>query len=69
MSGIFSKPKAPAYVPPPAPSAPVEEATFTPGAEEDKDTAVKKRKIGKKRLQIPSGSTTTATTSTGLGGL
>ena len=69
MSGIFSKPKAPAYVPPPAPTAPIEEATFKPGAEEDKDGAVKKRKLGKKRLQIPTATTTTAPTSTGLGGM
>jgi hypothetical protein len=65
MGGIFSKPKAPAYVPPPAPSAPVEEATFKPGANEN-DTNVNRRKMGKKRLQIPSGTTTTATTASGL---
>lgn len=69
MSGIFSKPKAPTYEPAPGPSAPVEEATFKPGGEEDTDSNVKKRKMGKKRLQIPTGTTTTATSGSGVGGI
>lgn len=55
MGGLFSSPKAPPPAPPaPPPSAPVEEATFNPGEENEKRekklTAVKK---GKSRLQIP----------------
>lgn len=65
MGGIF-KPKAPAYTPPPAPSAPVEEATFEPGGETNEEKNKKTAKLGKKRLQVP---TTTATTGTGLGGV
>lgn len=68
MGGLFSKPKAPPEVtPPPAPTPPVEEAKFEPGTEKlnEKD----KKKIGKKTLQIPQGTTTTATAGTGLGGI
>jgi hypothetical protein len=64
MGGLFSS-KAPAYTPPPPPAAPVEEATFKPGGD-NTDTNVTKRKLGKKRLQIPAGTTTTATTASGL---
>lgn len=64
MSGIFGSSK-PATPEPVAPAAPIEEATFEPGAEKD-DTQLKKKKMGKKRLQIPLGSTTTATTGTGV---
>jgi hypothetical protein len=69
MSGIFSKPKTPTYEPAPGPSAPVEEATFQPGGEKDTDSKVKKRKLGKKRLQIPTGTATTTTSGSGIGGL
>lgn len=64
MGGLFGS-KAPAPVTPPPPAAPIEEATFQPGAEE-KTTDVTKRKLGKKRLQIPTGTTTTAATTSGL---
>lgn len=65
MGGIFSKPKAQTYTPPP-PTAPVEEATFEVGGSNTNDTKKKNVKLGKKRLQIPT-STTTATTGTGVG--
>ena len=65
MGGIFSKPKAPVYTPPPPPAAPVEEATFQAG-KSDKETDLNKKKLGKKRLQIPLGTTTTASTGTGV---
>lgn len=65
MGGIFSKPKAPAYTPPPPPTAPVEEATFQAGSDKT-DTQRAKMKLGKKRLQIPLGTTTTASTGTGV---
>ena len=68
MSGIFSKPKTTSYEPAPEPSAAVEEATFKPGGE-DSENDVKKRKMGKKRLQIPTATTTTATTGSGVGGI
>jgi hypothetical protein len=69
MSGIFSKPKTQSYTPAPEPSASVEEATFQPGGEDEKDNDVKKRKMGKKRLQIPTGTTTTTTSGSGVGGI
>ena len=65
MGGLFSKPKVSTPTPM-APSAPVEEATFKPGGEEDTDSKVKKRKAGKKRLQIPTGTASTSTGGTGL---
>lgn len=64
MGGIFGS-KRPTVIEPVAPAAPVEEATFQTGAGE-KYTRTKKKKMGKKRLQIPLGSTTTATTGTGV---
>lgn len=64
MGGLFGS-KTPAPVTPPPPAAPIEEATFQPGAEE-KDSDVKIKKMGKKRLQIPAGTTTTATTTSGI---
>lgn len=64
MGSLFSsKPKVVAPVPP---AAPVEEATFDPGSAQS-DTDIRKKKLGKKRLQIPTGTTTTATTGTGVG--
>ena len=67
MGGIFGSKKA-TVATPVAPAAPVEEATFEPGSEET-DTDIKKKKMGKKRLQIPAGTSTTADTSgSGLGG-
>lgn len=53
MGNLFSS-KTPTPTPPPPPSAPVEEAEFKPGG--DDDTGRKKLKTlakGKKRLQIP----------------
>lgn len=55
MGGLFGI-KSPAPAEPIAPAAPIEEATFKPGVEET-DNDVKKRKLGKKRLQIPVGQT------------
>lgn len=53
MSGIFSKPKVPEYTPPPPPSPPTEDATFKPGGDDEgRLLELKKRKTGKKRLQI-----------------
>jgi hypothetical protein len=64
MGSLFgAKTVAPAG--PIAPAAAIEEATFKPGAE-DTETEVKKKKAGKKRLQIPVGQTTTATSGSGL---
>jgi hypothetical protein len=70
MGGLFGgKPSAPATPPPEAAQAPVEEASFVAAGETDKDSALKKKKLGKKQLQIPSVNTTTTATaaSTGVG--
>ena len=64
MGGLFG-PKAPEVAAPIAPAAPVQEATFQAGVDET-DTAIKKKKAGKKILQIPTGTTTTAPVATGL---
>ena len=65
MGSLFKSPK-PQVVAPVPPSAPVEEATFDPGSAQS-DTDIRKKKLGKKRLQIPTGTTTTATAGTGVG--
>ena len=65
MGGLFGSSKPATYTPP-TPSAPTEEATFTPGGEGETDSEIKKRKLGKKILQIPKGTTTTAATGSGL---
>jgi len=53
MGGLFSS-KTPAPTPPPAPSAPVEEAEFKPGGTDETNREdVRKKALGKKRLQIP----------------
>jgi len=67
MGSLFSSPKSTVIDAVP-PAAPIEEATFDPGSAES-DTDIKKKKMGKKILQIPSGTTTTATAATGLGGV
>jgi hypothetical protein len=54
MGGILGGGSAPAPTPAPPPAAPVEEATFKPGGEDDGGRAdLKKKAMGKKRLQIP----------------
>lgn len=46
--------KAPKAIPPIPPQAPVEEAAFKPGGDQDEDRKkLKKTAEGKKRLQIP----------------
>lgn len=56
MGGLFA-PKTPAPITPPPPAAPIEQATFQAGGSAgDKD--IKKKKLGKKVLQIPLGSVT-----------
>jgi len=53
MGGLFSS-KTPAPTPPTPPSAPVEEAMFKPGGEDETSRGdVRKKATGKKRLQIP----------------
>ena len=53
MGSLFGS-KTPAPTPPPAPSAPVEEAEFKPGGEDETMREdVRKKALGKKRLQIP----------------
>lgn len=53
MGNLFGS-KTPAPTPPPAPSAPVEEAEFKPGGEEEQGRKkLKTLAKGKKRLQIP----------------
>jgi len=53
MGNLFSS-KTPTPTPPTPPAAPVEEATFKPGGDDDKSRAsLKKKASGKKRLQIP----------------
>lgn len=66
MSGIFTKPSTPSYTPPPAPSAPIEEALFKAG-ESEITNPTKLKKKGKSSLMIPMSTTTTAPTTTGLG--
>jgi hypothetical protein len=54
MGGIFGGGSSPAPTPPTPPSAPVEEATFKPGGDEEKGRKkLKTIATGKKRLQIP----------------
>ncbi len=53
MGSLFSS-KTPAPTPPPPPSAPVEEAEFKPGGDDQGSRkSLKKLASGKKRLQIP----------------
>jgi hypothetical protein len=66
MGGLFGGGSSPAPTPPPPPSAPVEEATFKPGGDDEKGR--KKLKTiaqGKKRLQIPLTGTAAPAVSTG----
>lgn len=53
MGGLFGAPKAPTPPPPIPPQAPVEEATFKPGGDEESRSKLSKVAAGKKRLQIP----------------
>jgi len=54
MGNLFGGGSAPTPTPPPPPSAPVEEATFKPGGDDDKGRKkLKTIATGKKRLQIP----------------
>ena len=52
MGSLFSSP-APKPLPPQKPVAPVEEATFQPGGDDEGRENLKKRAMGKKKLQIP----------------
>jgi len=53
MGNLFGGSK-PTPTPPPPPSAPVEEATFKPGGDDEKGRKkLKTIATGKKRLQIP----------------
>lgn len=53
MGSLFGS-KTPAPTPPTPPSAPVEEAMFKPGGEDETSREdVRKKATGKKRLQIP----------------
>lgn len=53
MGGLFGS-SSPAPKPPPPPAAPVEEAEFKPGGEDEKGRKkLKTLASGKKRLQIP----------------
>ena len=54
MGGIFGGGSTPAPTQPTAPAAPVEEATFKPGGDDEKGRKkLKTIASGKKRLQIP----------------
>lgn len=53
MGSLFSS-KTPTVTPATPPAAPVEEATFKPGGEDEGSREeLKKKATGKKRLQIP----------------
>ena len=61
MGGIFSSKSPPAPAPAAPPAAPVEEATFKPGGEDEASREkLQKMAKGKKRLQIPLSGGTTA---------
>mgnify|MGYP001256876635 CR=1 FL=1 len=67
MGGLFSTPSAPVTPVPEAAVSPVEEATFVQAGDQNKDTALMKKKLGKRALQIPGvNTTTTASTATGV---
>ena len=54
MGGIFGGGSSPTPTQPTAPAAPVEEATFKPGGDDEKGRKkLKTIASGKKRLQIP----------------
>jgi hypothetical protein len=63
MGSLFGS-KSPAPTPPIPPAAPVEEATFKAGGDDEGRGDLKKRAQGKKRLQIP---LTKGKASSGLG--
>ena len=52
MGNLFGSSK-PTPIPPPKPVAPLEEATFQPGGDDEGRKELKTLSKGKKRLQIP----------------